>query len=220
MAISKFIGFLVAVVAASTLQATTTLQFSVSPNGATGFSNTAGVATDGMLWGILIDSGGNGFNQGSYDAFNSGASGFLSVGGTLTDDYYFFTSTATSTLGAPFFAGVEAGAGGITSVSGVPSTGDGITGVAGSDPFGLIWFESSNALAGSKYGFFTTGTFLLPASGVSNFSSVFAGADPNRSTTFTFSAVPEPSVCVLGMFGVAVVVFRRRRRSVESGAQV
>lgn len=212
MAISKLVAFILALVTASSLKATTTLQFSVSPNGATGFSNSSNIATDGMLWGILIDSSGNGFNQGSYDPFNSGASGFLSVGGTLTDDYYFFTSTSTSTLGAPFFAGVEAGAGGITSVSGVPSTGDGVTGVAGSDPFGLIWFESSNALAGSEYGFFTTGTFLLPASGVTNFSSVFAGADPNRAATFTFSAVPEPSISVLAMAGAMFAVFGRRRR--------
>lgn len=198
-------------------QAATTLQFSVSPNGATNFANASGTVTNGMLWGVVIDSNGNGFSgsgAGFYDAFNPGVSGFLSSGGSLTDDYYFATGVSTSTLGAPFFSGSEAGSGAITTANNVPSTGDGVSGVNAADPFALIWFATSTAANGDKYGMFTTGAFSLPASGIVNFSSTFAGADPVRSASNSIGGagpVPEPSRLMLLGLGAMGLVFRRRR---------
>jgi len=194
--------------------ATTTLQFSLSPNGATNFANSSGVATNGMLWGVVIDSSGNGFSSTAYDSFNSNSSGFLSTGGSATDDYYFFTNTSTQSAGLPFFSGVEAGNGAITTANNVPTTGDGVSGVASGDAFALIWFESSTANNGNRYGMFTNPAFTLQASGIVNYSAVFTGSDPIRSANLTIGGagpIPEPSRVMLLGFGLAGLFFRRRR---------
>ncbi len=191
--------------------ATTTLQFSNAPNGATNFANASGVVTNGMLWGVVIDSSGNGFSGTAYDTFNTGTSGFLSAGGSLTDDYYFFTNNSTQSLGPPFYSGVEAGSGAITTANAVPTTGDGVSGVGSGDAFSLIWFATSTANIGDNYGMFTDASFTLQSSGIVNYSGVFAGSDPVRSATFTIGGVPEPSRMMLLGFGLAGLFFRRRR---------
>lgn len=189
----------------------TTLQFSADGYGATNFANQSGVVTNGMLWGIIISSTNSTFNAGTYDPFNTALSGFLSVGGVVTDDYYFATGTSTSTIEPPFFNGVEAGNGSITSVSGVPSTGDGVSNVNGGDSFGIIWFASSTANDGDYYGFLTDATFILPASGIESFTAPFVGEDPIRSATHQFQVIPEPSrFLLIGLAGLAGVMRRRR----------
>ena len=208
---TKLLSLSLALAFFSSAQATTTLQFSLNPNGATNFANAAGTATNGMLWGVVIATSSN-FASGSYDAFTPAVSGFLNSGGSATTDYYFATGTSTSQLGNPFFTGSEAGAGGITTASSVPTTGDGVSGVLAGDKFGLLWLANSTAANGSNYGFYTNAAFSLPASGVNNFSSVFAGADPIRSANLTIGGAPEPSRAILAALGLGLIALRRRRR--------
>ncbi len=209
----KLLTLSLAIVFLASAQATTTLQFSASPNGATNFANASGTVTNGMLWGVVIATSSN-FASGSYDAFNPSVSGFLNSGGTATTDYYFATGASTQALTGPFFTGNEAGTGGITTANGVPTTGDGVSGVVAGNKFGLLWLPTSTASTGSNYGFFSNAAFTLPASGVNNFSSVFAGTDPIRSASLTIGAsvVPEPSRAILAAFGLGLIALRRRRR--------
>ena len=203
------------VLIAASSQAATSLQFSKSPTGATGFANAAGTATNGMLWGIVIDTAGDGFDSGQYDAFNSGASGFMNTGGGASDDYYYFTGVSTATLGAPFFSGGEAGAGGISTANNVPNSANGIAGIDDGDAFAIIWFATSTSADGDAYGMFTNGAFSLTSSALPvDYSAPFVGADPTRSANLTFggTAAPEPSRTVLAFFGLAMVGLRRRRR--------
>ena len=79
---------------ASQASATVTFQFSLPFSGgiASNLANASGVVTNGMRWGIIIDTAGNGFANAAanYDAYapGVGTAGFLSVGGTVTDDYF------------------------------------------------------------------------------------------------------------------------------------
>jgi len=189
----------------------TTLQFSQGGTGATNFADQNGTVTNGMRWGIIISSTNSTFNAGSYDPFDATLSGFLFVGGIATDDYYFATGEFTAALGGPFFTGVEAGNGGITTANNVPSTDDLVPNVNGGDSFGIIWFATSTANEGDYYGFLTDASFVLPASGINAFTAPFVGEDPIRSATFQFQAIPEPSRFLLIGFAGLLGLLRRRR---------
>jgi hypothetical protein len=202
---------LLAVMTGGVCFSATTLQFSNGGTGATNFADQNGTVTNGMRWGIIISSTNSTFNAGSYDPFDATLSGFLSVGGVATDDYYFATGTVTGPLGDPFFTGVEAGNGGISTANGVPSTGDLVPNVNGGDSFGIIWFASSTANENDYYGFMTDASFLLPSSGTVAFTSPFVGEDPIRSATFQFQAIPEPSrFLLIGLAGLVGIMRRRR----------
>ena len=193
--------------------ATVTLQFSQGGIGATNFSNSSGVATNGMSWGIVVDTTGNGFSSGNYDALASSiaSSQALSVGSVLGDDYFVPSGLQTQTLGAPFFSGAEAGIGGITNIASLALT----NGISSGDAFAILWFETNSGSDGAKYGFFTDPSFTIPADGnTTPFTTPFVGADPTRSANLTFggTAAPEPSRTVLAFFGLAMVGLRRRRR--------
>lgn len=199
-----------------------TLQFSqLSVGRATGFGNSAGVATDNMRWGIVVSTTNAAFNGGTYDVFDSDVSGFLSVGGLVTDDYYVSSGLFTSTLGATGTSPNRdpGGAGGITSLNPVPFGGASNIGLA--DPFNIIWFESAVQTEGTKYGMMSNPLFVIPANGTGTSfapivgvdSGVFGGstADPVKPANFSFAAVPEPSRMILLAFGLVGVIFRRRR---------
>jgi hypothetical protein len=55
--------------AASSASATVTLQFNTATGSLQNFANSAGVGGSAMVWGILIDTAGNGF---SHDAADPG----------------------------------------------------------------------------------------------------------------------------------------------------
>jgi hypothetical protein len=211
--------------AASSLYATTTLQFSVAGTGrATGFGNAAGVATNGMRWGIVIDTAGDGFDNGqantNYNMSANNVSGFIPTlvnGVAGTSDDYFFTPASLPVTATQTATGSEtvSGVGGIVSAASAPNGNDGIIpGVTANDAFAIIWFDGALA-NGSAYGLFTHPSFLLPASGTSvSFASVFAGDDPVKTASFTNGAaapVPEPSRVLLLALALLGCVTRRRR---------
>lgn len=201
----------------SSLYATTTLRFSVTGTArATGFSDNLGVAgVDGMRWGIVIDTQGNGFQGGAYDLFDSSISGFLGASSSATDDYFFIPGTPPTTSTLAGTGSDPGGSGGITSMVGAPNGTDGlIAGVTTGDPFAIIWFATTPNADGTYYGLMTDASFLLPASGsFVDFVAPFTGssADPIKPASYQFASVPEPSRSVLALLGLGLVLLRRRR---------
>lgn len=207
---------------AASVHATVTLQFSLAGTArATGFSNSAGlVGIDGMRWGLIVDTNNNGFSGTQYDGgFGINSSGFLTVNGIATDDYYVANAaqTTTSTTGAT--GGDPGGSGTITAISGVPfgNVGSVTNLIDVGDPFALVWFESGTA-AGNKYGMLGNQSvnpqFDIPADGATTpYATFFAGASPDaiKPTNFTFQGAPEPSRLILLGLGGLGLVFRRRR---------
>jgi hypothetical protein len=201
----------------SSASATVTLQMSLTGTGniASNFANAAGAVTDGMNWGIVVDTGSTAgvFSQGSYTPFDISTAGFLSTASGVTDDYY-VPASATTTDSSTFseVGGTPGGHGTITQINNAPYGGS--TGISVNQKFGLIWFSTNTALTvGNKYGFFTDSTLTIPSDGgvAADRSAAFAGVDPTRFADLSIVAVPEPSMLGLMCVGVLGLGFRRLR---------
>ena len=200
---------------------TVTLQISQAFSGgiASGFSTKTGVTgVDGLRWGIIVDTTGNGFaNSGlSYSGITGGptASGFMRIDGSTTTDDYFFAATA---LTADFSALLEGdfstagGKGTIDEIAGVPF---GTNGIGLNDSFAIVWFDGSTTNDGDYYGFLTNPAFVIPADGnTSAYDSPFVGTDAVKNANLQFggAAVPEPSRLILLGLGFAGLIWRRKR---------
>jgi hypothetical protein len=222
---SLFKYILLAVTASSAAKAAT-LTFTNTGAGivASGFGDSTGNISNGLVWGVIVDTSGNGFATSNYN------SGFTLTGGNTTgitlqtltggatDDVLFVNATVTSSLSAAT-DGAAIGSGRVNSISSVTFGGL----VTGTQNFAIVWFDRNTLLNGvvtdgTKFGIITSGTnalppFVLPAanSATIDYSAAFLGADPLKSTTFTFGqAVPEPSTALLG--AVAALGLLRRRR--------
>lgn len=182
---TKIIVFLAAVVSASFLQASVTLQVR------TQLGDSSGAGTNGLFWGVLVDSTGNGFEvtpTGSISAFD-----FTSDGTFGLDNYY--VGSATTAFAAPF-----GGDGVALNTNPISLSGD----VGAGDSFGLFWTDGGDA-----YGFVTAAAAVLPSDGSTvAYNTVFTG-DPY---TAAGTIVPEPSSYALlgGLLALGCVMHRRR----------
>lgn len=188
--------------------ASVTLNFQDGSGTAGGLADSSGTLTNGMNYAIVVDTSGNGFNPGLYEAFDISTSGVaLSISGSATDDYFVFGDSlgTTATGGPPLFA-----AGTMNDLlSNIVYGAYGAT-----DPFAIIWFESNSANAGDSYGFYTDSGLVLPSDGatVSFVSEIGTNTKPA-----SFTVVPEPAhfALLLGSLGLGVILLRRhsnRRR--------
>lgn len=208
-------------------------QFSVSGvNRATGFANSSGTPTDGMRWGLVFDTTGNGFNgftgngtapvhatNGVYDVIgDQAASGFLLSNSVATDDYYWVPTNTTLLTQTLTLAGTDpGGAGGILTAQGAPVGSDVLpSGLNTGDKFAIIWFNPFPGV-GDSYGLFTDASFLLPGSGAGPFpfNTPFTGsvADPAKPANLQFggAVIPEPSRVAFFALGLLGFLARRRR---------
>lgn len=145
-----------------------------------------------MQWGIIVDTAGNGFANAAtnYDAYTPGVgiAGFLSVGGVVTDDYYIPGSlTQDATIWTEADGTTSGGIGAILDdLTDVPLT----NGVATDRAFAVVWFSNNTSISGSRYGFLTDPSFIVPGdSSTYDFSKVFNGNDPVRTASKTFGVV-------------------------------
>jgi hypothetical protein len=183
-----------------------------------GLSNAAGVATNGLVWGVLIDGAGNGLTK-NYDftTIAAGSNYILSSGSIATDDILWTSSSLTvNTIASTEGGGViTGGIGGFDDVTGIKLE----NGVSTGDKFYVVWF--SNGIGG----ILSDTTFVIPAESSSiDYGAPFVGVDPNRlvgrsytgtsgvsdGTGITFSPVPEPSALILGALS-GLALLRRRR---------
>lgn len=189
-----------------------TLGFNVEFVG--GLANSAGVATNGLYYGVIIDAGGDGFT-GLYSQLAT-----LDINTT----YVLNSDSGAATNDVLVLAGYQTydageGAGGIYDVGPI----DFLSGLAGGqsigtgDVFRLVWIDGNNI------GTLADASFTIPADGaLTDYTAPFVGTDPVRGATFSYSGtsatptgpgfqfVPEPSSALLGAVG-ALALLRRRR---------
>lgn len=200
-------------------QAASTIAFSGTTNYATNFLNGSGAGTV-MIWGVLVDSTGNGFLENSYlpgfslaagSGTNAGAPVALSTSGGVTDDYLVMSGNLMN-LTTNTTDGGSVGLNRITGLNSFNYVGQ----MGGGDAFKIIWFNQAalggTAADGLQYGTFQTATLnTLPPDPTASISyqSAFAGADAAKPMGFV-AGVPEPSAALLGALG-ALGLLRRRR---------
>lgn len=206
---------------AGSAPATVTLQFSTASIYATNWANAAGAGGSTLVWGIIVDTAGNGFEDfySSSGVTFTGATGqSLHVGttgapGPLTDDYLFLSPNAMSLTNSSGTDATVSGMNRITSIANIPY---GTAGIGSGDAFRLVWFDRTVLNGNSpsfleKFGFFGDASFVIPPDGNTQpFTSIFVGADPLKPMNTHFDITPEPSSALLGLLG-AVGLLRRRR---------
>ncbi|BCU76064.1 hypothetical protein [Luteolibacter sp. LG18] len=217
----KIFGSLLALVGLSAFaNATVTLTISGVGTGAlTSLADSSSSTANGLVWGIVVDASGNGFDTANYQGgwtLNTTAGGIL-MPGSGDDVLYIATSnnlTATS-LGTGGGVGSAISIAGLTLNGGLGVQGSGSTlGTVAGDSFAIIWFDRTTLLGGtvaggSKFGIVTDPGLKLPGDGSNvGYNPLFTSVDPVRPTNLTF--VPEPSAALLGAFG-ALALLRRRR---------
>ena len=187
----KYKLLILALIVAS-LNATVTLQIR------TQLANSSGTATNGMYWGVLVDSTDDGFavtSTGDITAFD------FTTNGVYGNDS-FFVGSSTTVLAPPY-----GGTGVAANTNPITLSGD----VSAGDSFGIFWTDKAggSGVDGDTYGFVSVSGAVLPNdSNTTAFDTVFIG-DPY---TAQGSIIPEPSILGLfcGFFALGAVMLRRR----------
>lgn len=186
---------------------------------ATGFADASGSIATGLSWGIIVDSSGNGFADGSYNVFDNTVGGFLSASGgnaaIAADDYFVPSGLVTGAASATGTDSAVTG-GAITLMSSIFNSYP--SGVGSGDAFKIVWFNSTPG-AGTFYGTLgntgATAPFVLPSDGADqSYAAFFVGNEPTKTTNLQFpgaAPIPEPSRMMLLGFGLVGLFFRRRR---------
>ncbi len=216
---------------ASTANAAISLSFTQTGGGSlTNFLNGAGTGTTAMVWGLLVDTGGDGFQGMSalnpYDegfSLNATTTGLaLTTGnGTATNDRLFIAAGFMSVNTAV----VDSAPVGVNRLLSITSMNI-ASPVAFGQNYAVIWFDSTTRVTsteGMKYGIFvpagasvgaantTTNNVLPGTDGTYNYGNTFSGADTAKSMSYALGTpVPETSTSLLGAIG-ALALLRRRR---------
>jgi hypothetical protein len=178
-------------------------------------ANRDGVVSNGMKWGIVVDTNGNGIAM-EYGvvALTPGASVPLNLtaaagGGSAGDQLVLAMDlTSDSSQDGQAWEGDQVTFGGNGGVSGIGNV-QFINGVTTGQKFWLVWFDDSSP--GVMAGFLGSPEFVIPPDGhVVTYADVFVGVDPVRTANVNVFGFPEPSTLLLGMLG-GLGLLRRRR---------
>jgi hypothetical protein len=191
--------------------ATVSLTFSNTGTSAIadGYSNSSGTPTTGMTFGLVVDTDGDGFSAGSWNAFDALSSGFLTVGGIATDDYYVIGTSDYNGGGFLTEDGSSFGgdAGSIVDMLGINVLAESLA----TKSYGILWLETDTS-ASSYYGFLDS-TLLMPSDGVTGDVSATLSELTPGSASHQIQAVPEPATyaAIAGLLALGAVMVRRRR---------
>ena len=192
----------------------------------TNLQNSLGSASSTLVWGLVIDTSGNGFAGGYIPGFTLSdttslpGGQFLSTSGGVTDDRLIISGNLMTA------GGTTDGSTGLAKPTNINLSynGEGATGISalGGQAVAIMWFNATTktgqaTVNGDKYGFLnltTAYSITTPADAAGGslaFGASFIGADPVRVGNLTLgTAVPEPSAAFLGAIG-ALGLLRRRR---------
>ncbi len=200
-------------------QATVTLQFGNTVTFASNWGDTGGGGTTRLVWGVLIDSAGNGFlpisegysgtglslTAGSYQPLRDNTSSHVP-----TDDLLFISPALMTSLNNTNDGGVI----GQNRLTAITSVQLGTFGVDTGDHFAIVWFDattlSGGPMVGMRFGLFDNAAFTVPPDAATwSYTSVFTGPDALKPMNGRFDA-PEPSTLMLSALGALGLIRRRR----------
>ena len=191
------IKYLLLVLASATgFSSGSTLQLTTGVANATILNDSIGNPFAAAAWGIVVDTGGDGFGDFSNELLNfTLASSFIGA----TDDFFYLAANPTLATGPILGAATQ-----------VLANYDADPAVVGSQNYKILWIEGKDAGetvdASTLYGLSSV-TSLLPASNAANPSVTdFQGENGNSS----LAVVPEPSTLLLSALG-ALALLRRKR---------
>ncbi len=197
-------------------QATVTLVFGSTTTYASNWGDIGGGGTTKLVWGILVDSAGNGFlpvNDGySGNGLSLTASVYQPLENNLThqptDDLLFLSPVLMTAVPNTNDGGVV-GQNRITGIAGLPIG----TPVDSGDRFAIVWFDATaltgGSMVGTHFGLFeNAGLTLPPDTFTSPYTSVFTGVDPLKPMNGRLA--PEPSTLLLSALGALALIRRRR----------
>jgi hypothetical protein len=219
MKLSKFAFLATSLLATSMAsQAAVTMTFSAVTGLTNGvLTNLAG--SDGSVnlprvWGILVDTAGNGFKLGEYlpgASMAASSSSVLSVTSGPTDDVLYLPPLLMINSDKPNIDGGTVATGNLARPNHFASVGtpNGSVGQA----FYIVWFDATafggEVLPGDRYGAFRIPAFTIPGDGyLVSYAPDFVGVEPVRLADMSF--IPETSTALLGALG-ALGLLRRRR---------
>lgn len=190
------------------LLGTVTLEFSTFDNSLKGISDSTGsAAVNGLSWGIVVDTTGDGF-----PALAGGVGLNLNDGVDLGSGDLFFHGGTTDFWPFPVTAPGDGAIIAATSID--PYSG---TGVTSGDNFAIIWFDTGTSAgspipAGTRYGMIQDAGLTVPPDGTAStdFSGIFAGTDATPRPA-DLELIPEPSSLLLLGLGLGAMARRRRR---------
>ncbi len=187
--------------------ATVTLEFNNAFAGgvSSSLADAAGNVSNGLIWGIIIDTTGAGFSS-TYDPLplTIGAKWTLTTDGAGNGNILITSIDLTQNTDLLFEEDftTPGGDGGITGIAGIFLE----DGVDTSNPFRLVWFDPS----GTSAGYIDDPSFILPNDGdLAYYDGPFLGIDPVRPAT-GIALIPEPSALLIGSLGILTLLRRRR----------
>lgn len=185
----------------------------------TNLASSTGDVTSTKVWGILVDTSGNGFAGGYNGGISlvAGASTTLQNSGGATDDVFIVSSNLMVNTNNATLDGGTVAAGTLARPTQIASVAF-ANGISQGDAFRIMWFDATalggTADNGSKYGVYSNAGLVIPADGSNtSFNALFVGAETTvvpGNLTLQGAAVPEPSAALLGAIG-ALGLLRRRR---------
>ncbi len=176
---SVITGWAVCLISAHAAWAAVSLRFAGTSSALTGLSNPGGtVGINGLTWGILVDTAGDGFapRDQRLDTAIPPATSF-----DWSDDDVFFVCGSTVNIQI----GADPGPGSPGTVNELEIYSD--PRVSAGDAFAIVWFEAAVSVddpvpPGTAYGILTQAGLTLPPDGAAttSYQFLFAGPDPVR----------------------------------------
>jgi len=202
------ITFLSTYALAGLCSATVTLDFSAPANVFKGIANSSSNVSNGLAWGIVVDTQNNGFA----DPFLSSAGLKAEDGANFGSGYFFYNPLTQDGTQVTFTSGLPGGGSGAIDFNSFNVYGD-ANPIAANQKFAVIWFgniatqKGSELPEGTFYGIATSDSATLPSD---TLSATYSSASFTTERNATLQFVPEPSTAILGLLGLAGLLRRKR----------